>query len=120
MARAGKGSVTRARRKKILKATKGYFGSGSRQFIKAKERHTKALGHAYRARRARKRDFRALWIIRINAAARAEGIKYSRFINGLAKAGVELDRKSLAELATREPAAFSKLVAIAKEALEAA
>ena len=115
MARVKSGPATRARRKKVLKMAKGYRGSRSRTFKKAKEAVTKALKNAFRDRRTKKRDFRALWIIRINAAARAEGITYGRFINGLTKAGVEVDRKTLAELAVSEPASFKKLVDLAKE-----
>ncbi len=115
MPRVTNGPATRARRKKILKMAKGYVGSRSRQYKKAKETVTRALKYAFRDRRARKRDFRGLWIQRINAAVRAEGMTYSRFIDGLTKAGVEVDRKMLAELTLNEPAAFSKLVELAKE-----
>jgi large subunit ribosomal protein L20 len=115
MPRVKNGPATRARRKKILKMAKGYVGSRSRQFKKAKEAVTKALKYAYRDRRAKKRDFRALWISRINAAVRAEGFTYGRFIDGLNKAGVVVDRKMLAELAINEPASFSKLVELAKQ-----
>lgn len=119
MARATNNPASRARRKKILKMAKGYFGSRSKQFQKAKETVTRALKYAYRDRRARKRDFRSLWIVRINAAVRAEGMNYARFIDGLNKAGVELDRKVMAEMAVNDPAAFKKLVDIAKEKVAA-
>jgi len=99
---------------------KGYRGARSRQYQKAKEAVTKALKYAYRDRRAKKRDFRSLWITRINAAVRAEGLSYSRFIDGLTKAGVEVDRKIMADLAVTDPAAFRKLVVIAKEKTGAA
>lgn len=115
MPRVKNGPATRARRKKILKMAKGYRGSRSRQYQKAKEAVTKALKYAYRDRRARKRDFRALWITRINAAVRGEGMSYSSFINGLNKAGVEMNRKMMADLAVNDPAAFKRLIEIAKE-----
>jgi len=115
MPRVKNGPATRARRKKILKMAKGYVGSRSRQFKKAKEAVTKALNYAYRDRRAKKRDFRSLWITRINAAVRAEGMSYSSFIDGLGKAGVKVDRKILAEVAVTNPEAFKKLVELARE-----
>ncbi len=115
MPRAKSGTVAKARRKKILKLAKGYRGARSRQFLKAKEAVTKALKYAYRDRRVRKRDFRALWIVRIGLAARAEGMPYSRFIDGLNKAGVEIDRKIMADIAVTDPDSFKKLVEIAKE-----
>ncbi|VAX18860.1 LSU ribosomal protein L20p [hydrothermal vent metagenome] len=115
MPRVKGGTTTKARHKKMLKLAKGYRGARSRQFQKAKEAVTKALTYAYRDRRNKKRDFRALWIVRINAAARAMGITYGRFIEGLTKAGVGLDRKILADLAVTDSAAFKKLVDIAKE-----
>ena len=103
MARVKNGPATRARRKKIMKMAKGYRGARSRTFRKAKEAVTNALKDAYRDRRLRKRQFRALWIARINASARAEGITYGRFIEGLTKAGAQVDRKILADLAVTEP-----------------
>ena len=115
MPRVKNGPATRARRKKVLKMAKGYRGARSRQFKKAKEAVTKALKYAYRDRRVKKRTMRSLWIVRINAAVRAEGFTYGRFIDGLNKAGIELDRKILADLAVNEPAAFSKLITIARE-----
>jgi len=98
---------------------KGYWGSHSRQFKKAKEAVTHALRYAYRDRRQRKRDFRALWNIRINAAAREQGITYSRLINGLKIANMEINRKMLAEMAISDPESFQALVGVAKEHLEA-
>jgi len=115
MARVKSGAPTRARRKKILKMAKGYRGARSRTFQKAREAVTNALKDAYRDRKRRKRDFRSLWIVRINAAARAEGVSYSALVSGLKKAGVEVDRKILAELAVTEPAAFKKFVELAKQ-----
>ncbi|HJM83193.1 MAG TPA: 50S ribosomal protein L20 [Nitrospinota bacterium] len=116
MARVKGGPATRARRKKIVKMAKGYRGSRSRTFKKANEAVTKALKNAFRDRRLKKRDFRSLWIIRINAAARAEGgLTYGQFIGGLKKAGVEVDRKILADLAVSEPESFKKMVDLAKE-----
>lgn len=114
MARVKNGSVARNRRKKMLKMAKGYRGARSRQFKKAKEAVTKALTYAYRDRRVKKREMRSLWIVRINAAVRASGFTYGRFIDGLTKAGVEVDRKMLADLAVNEPEAFDALVEIAK------
>ncbi|MBI4664861.1 MAG: 50S ribosomal protein L20 [Nitrospinae bacterium] len=119
MPRATNNPASRARRKKVLKMAKGYFGSRGSQFQKAKETVTRALKYAYRDRRARKRDFRGLWIVRINAAVRMEGLNYSTFIAGLTKAGVSVDRKIMADLAVREPEAFKKLVTLAKESLAA-
>ena len=115
MPRAKDGPSTRARRKKVMKLAKGYRGARSRSFKVAKEAVTHALKDAYRDRRIRKRDFRALWIVRINAAARAEGLTYGRLIDGLTKAGVEVNRKMLAELAVSEPGAFRELVELAKK-----
>jgi large subunit ribosomal protein L20 len=105
---------TRKRRKKILKLAKGYFGSKSKLFKVANQQVMKSLTYAYRDRKARKRDFRKLWITRINAAARNNGLSYSRFMNGLKKAGVEVNRKMLADLAINDPAAFSTLVKVAQ------
>lgn len=117
MPRSVSGPATRRRRKKILKLAKGYCGSRSRQYQKAKEAVTHALRYAYRDRRARKRDFRSLWNIRINAAARECGISYSRLINGLKNAKIEINRKILAQLAVSDLAAFQTLVGVAKEHL---
>ncbi len=105
---------TRKRRKKILKLAKGYFGSKSKLFRVANQQVMKSLAYAYRDRKVRKRDFRKLWITRINAAARNNGLSYSRFMNGLKKAGVAVNRKMLADLAVNDPAAFSSLVKIAQ------
>ena len=116
MARVKKGVTAHARHKKILKLAKGYRGTRSRLFKKANETVIKALYYARRDRRAKKREFRQLWIARINAAARINGTTYSRFIAGLAKAGVEVNRKMLAELAVNDAAAFAKLVEVAKNA----
>ncbi len=107
--------ATHKRRKKILEHAKGYFGGRSKLFRPAKDTVEKGWEHAYRHRRERKRDFRRLWIQRINAAARQHGLSYSRFIHGLKEAEVELNRKVLADLAVREPEAFEELVRIAEE-----
>lgn len=112
------GNVARKRRKKILKLAKGYRGGQSKLFRTAKSAVIKALTYSYRDRRRRKRDFRKLWIIRINAAAREHGLSYSRLIDGLHKADVELDRKVLAHLAMHDANAFAQVVATAKAALE--
>ena len=104
--------------KKVLKEAKGYFGSKHRLFKTAKEQVMHSYVYAYRDRRQNKRNFRKLWIVRINAACRENEISYSRFINGLAKAGITVNRKMLAEVAIDSPKAFSDLVAIAKDALE--
>lgn len=106
-----KGAVrTRARRKKILKLAKGYRGAKSKLFKTANQAVMKSLVYAYRDRKQRKRDFRQLWIARINAAARMNGISYSRFMNGLKKNGIEINRKMLSEIAVSDPAAFTALV----------
>lgn len=119
MPRVKRGVASRARRKKVLKAAKGYYGARSRQFKVAKQAVIKAGQYAYRDRRQRKRQFRNLWIIRINAAARTHGLSYSRFIAGLKKAAIDVDRKVLADLAMHEPAAFAVLAEQAKAALPA-
>ena len=106
---------TRRRRKKIIKLAKGYYGSKSKLFKLANQQVMKSLSYAYRDRKARKRDFRKLWIARINAAARNNGISYSQFMGGLKKAGVEINRKMLADMAVNDPGAFSKLVDVAKQ-----
>jgi large subunit ribosomal protein L20 len=115
MAKVKHSPARRKRKKKLLKQAKGYYGDRSKQYQQAKRTVTRALVYAYRDRRAKKRDFRRLWIARINAACRASGIKYSQFINGLKKAKISLDRKILADLAVRDSQAFNKLVEIVKE-----
>lgn len=117
MPRVKRGVVARQRHKKILKQAKGYYGARSRVFRVAKQAVTKAAQYAYRDRRQRKRQFRALWITRINAASRANGLSYSRLIAGLKKANVLLDRRVLADLAVHDKPAFSKVVETAKSAL---
>jgi large subunit ribosomal protein L20 len=108
------------KRRVVLERASGYRGQRSRLYRKAKEQMLHSLNYAYRDRRARKGDFRSLWIQRINAAARANGMTYNRFIQGLRLAGVEIDRKNLAELAVNEPAAFAALVEVARAAVPAA
>lgn len=120
MPRVTGGAVTRRRHKKVLELTKGHRASNHALYRRAHESMLHSLSYAYRHRRERKRDMRRLWICRINAAARAEGIPYSGFIYGLNKAGVEINRKMLADLAVKDPEAFSKLAALAKEGKEAA
>lgn len=115
MPRVKSGVTAHRRHKKILKLAKGYRGAKSKQFKKANETVMKALYYARRDRRAKKGEFRKLWIARINAAARMNGISYSRLINGLTKAGVEINRKMFADLAVHDEKAFAQLVAIAKE-----
>ena len=117
MPRVKVGVTAHRRHKKILKLAKGYKGSKSKQFKKANETVMKALYYARRDRRAKKGEFRRLWIARINAAARLNGMSYSRLVCGLTKAGVEVNRKMLADLAVSDAAAFAKLVAVAKEKL---
>jgi large subunit ribosomal protein L20 len=117
MSRVKRGVTSRARHKKVLKATKGHYGARSRLIKTARQSQEKAGQYAYRDRRARKRTFRALWIQRINAAARMHGLTYGRFINGLGNAGIEVDRKVLSDLAIREPEAFKALVDKAQAAL---
>ena len=109
MPRATKAVASRARRKKILKAAKGYYGGRSKLYRTAKESVQRGLAYAYAHRRRKKRDFRRLWIVRINAAARLYGLSYSLFINGLKRAGVILDRKALADMAVRDKEGFAKL-----------
>jgi len=109
--------MTRKRRKKILKMAKGYFGRKSKNFRVANQTAMKSLTYAYTGRKLKKRDFRRLWITRISAACKLNDINYSRFINGLRKAGIELNRKVLADLAVNDAPAFSELVAQAKAAL---
>ena len=112
------GTIHRARRKKALKQAKGYFGSKHRLYKTAKEQVMHSGAYAYRDRKARKRDFRKLWITRINAACRLNDISYSKFINGLSKAGIEVNRKMLAEIAIDNEKAFAELVKAAKAGLE--
>ncbi len=112
-----KGPSSKKHKKKILKLAKGYYGAKHRSYRRAKEQVLRSLQYEYRDRRLRKREFRRLWIQRINAAARLNGLSYSKFINGLKKAGVELDRKVLADIAVRDPEGFAKLVETAKSAL---
>jgi large subunit ribosomal protein L20 len=120
MPRAKGGPKTRQRRKKWLKLAKGYYGDKSKSYSVARQTVIKALSYAYRDRKARKRDFRRLWITRINAAARLHGITYSQLIRGLNLAQVDVNRKMLAELAVREPETFAHLVSLAQEQLKAA
>jgi large subunit ribosomal protein L20 len=114
--RVKRGFKARRRRKKILKLAKGYRGGRSKLYRTAADAVDKAMQYAYRDRRARKRDFRRLWIARINAAARLNNLSYSRFMNGLKRTGVEIDRKILAELAVSDPRAFSQLATMASKA----
>ena len=116
MPRVKRGVASSRRRKRILKQAKGYSGARSKTFKVARESVEKALVYAYRDRKQRKRQFKKLWIVRINAAAREHGLSYSRFMNGLKKAEIELDRKVLAQLAIEDPAAFAQLVETAKAA----
>ena len=116
MARVKKAINARKRHKKVLKLAKGYFGSRSKQFRAAKGSVMRAMAASYKGRKLRKRDFRKLWIARINAAARMNGLSYSKFINGLKKANIDLNRKILADMAVNDDAAFAKLVEIAKNA----
>jgi large subunit ribosomal protein L20 len=119
MSRVKRSVVSRARRKKVLKQAKGYYGARSRQFKVAKQAVIKAGQYAYRDRRQKKRQFRQLWVVRINAAAREHGLSYSRFIAGLKKAAIDVDRKVLADLAVNEKEAFAALAEQAKAALAA-
>jgi large subunit ribosomal protein L20 len=117
MPRVKTGVVRRRRHKKILKLAKGFYSGRRKHFRKAKEQVERSLVYAYRDRKQRKREFRKLWIIRINAACRLNDMNYSTFMHGLKKAGIELDRKILADMAMNNPAAFSKVVEQAKAAL---
>ena len=117
MARVKRGVIARARHKKVLKQAKGYYGARSRVYRVAVQAVTKAGQYAYRDRRNKKRQFRQLWIVRINAAARQNGLSYSRFINGLKKASVKIDRKILADIAVHDQNGFAALVEKAKGAL---
>ncbi|MDJ0733093.1 MAG: 50S ribosomal protein L20 [Nostocaceae cyanobacterium] len=116
MARVKRGNVARKRRKKILKLAKGFRGSHSTLFRTANQQVMKALRSAYRDRKKRKRDFRRLWIVRINAAVRAEGMSYSQFMGNLKKANIQLNRKMLAQMAVLDPAGFSKIAEMASQA----
>lgn len=119
MSRVKRGVTKHARHKKVLKKAKGYYGARSRSYKTARQAVFKAGQYAYRDRRVRKREFRVLWIQRINAAAREAGLSYSRFMHGLRTAGIELDRKVLADLAVRDKPAFSALAEKAREQLAA-
>ena len=114
--RIKRGVTSRKRRKRVLKLAKGYWGKRGSNFRKAKETVLRALAYSYRDRRRRKRDFRALWIMRINAAVRPFGLSYSAFMGALRKSGVEIDRKSLSELAVRNPESFGAVVEFARSA----
>jgi large subunit ribosomal protein L20 len=118
MARVTRGAHARKQRRAVLVRAKGFRGARRRRYRIANETLLHAMRYQYRDRRQRKRDFRRLWITRINAGARQHGLSYSRFIHGLRLVDVEVDRKILADLAVREPAAFAKLVAVAKDALD--
>src|SRR5690349_14739195 len=116
MPRVKRGTVRRAKRKKLLRRAKGFYANKSKLYQAAQEAVDKALNYAYSGRRRKKRDFRRLWVVRINAAARANGLSYGEFINGLKAAGVGLDRRSLASLAVDNPAAFAAVAAEARSA----
>lgn len=120
MARVKRAVHARKKRKKVLEMASGYYGQKSRSYRKAKEQLLKSLSYAYRDRKQKKRDFRRLWIVRINAAAREYGLSYSNFIHGLKLANIEIDRKMLADLAVNDKEAFEALVEKAKEHLSAA
>ncbi|MCR2115979.1 50S ribosomal protein L20 [Campylobacter upsaliensis] len=117
MARVKTGVVRRRRHKKVLKLARGFYSGRHKHFRKAKEQLERSLVYAYRDRRRKKRDFRRLWIVRINAACRLNDLSYSKFINGLKKAGIELDRKILADLAMNDAVAFAKIADAVKKAL---
>jgi large subunit ribosomal protein L20 len=117
MTRVKGGTVTRRRHKKVLNLTKGQYGTRGRLYRRSNEAMLKSLWYAYRDRRTRRRDLRRLWIIRINAAARLNGISYSRLIHALKQANIELDRKSLADIAVRDPETFTRIVETAKAAV---
>ncbi|MCB0394038.1 MAG: 50S ribosomal protein L20 [Bdellovibrionales bacterium] len=110
------GFTRRRRHKKVLERASGYYSSGSRSYISAVEKNDRGLAYAYRDRKVKKREFRKLWIARINAAARLNGTTYSKLMNGLKKAGIELDRKVLADIAVRDPQGFSSIVSQATQA----
>jgi len=119
MARVKRGVTARARHKKVIHAAKGYYAARRKVYRVAKQAVTKAAQYAYIGRKQRKRQFRSLWIVRINAAARMYGMSYSRFMNGLLKANIKLDRKALADIAIHDIAAFGKIAEQAKSALAA-
>lgn len=116
MARIKRAVTAHKKRRKVLKLAKGYFGAKSKQYRTASEQVRRSLRYAYTGRKLRKREFRSLWITRINAACRAEGVNYSTFMNGLKKSGIELNRKMLSEMAIHDPKSFSALVETAKNA----
>src|ERR671935_1974686 len=118
MPRVKRSVHARKKRRKVLEQAKGYWGLKSKSYTRAKEQVEHSLVYAYRDRKAKKRTFRRLWITRINAAARANGLSYNQFVNGCTKAGIELDRKVLADLAVEDPAAFGQIAERAKAALE--
>ena len=120
MPRVKRGTVRRAKRKKLLKRAKGFYATKSKLYQAAQEAVDKALHYAYSGRRRKKRDFRRLWVVRINAAARLNGLTYGQLMNGLKTAGVELDRRSLADLAVNHPEAFARVAAQAQQARGAA
>ncbi|WZL78413.1 50S ribosomal protein L20 [Eubacteriales bacterium mix99] len=119
MARVKKAMNAKKKHKKVLKLAKGFYGTSSKQFRPANEAVLRSMSYAYTGRRLKKRDFRKLWITRINAAARTNGLSYSKFINGLKKADIQVDRKILADMAVNDADGFTQLVDIAKENLEA-
>jgi large subunit ribosomal protein L20 len=119
MARVKRGVTARRRHKKVIKMAKGYYNARRKVFRVAKQAVTKALQYAYIGRKQKKRQFRSIWIVRINAAARMHGLSYSRFMNGLLKANITLDRKALADIAIHDPAAFGAIAEQAKRALAA-
>ncbi|MCK5243597.1 50S ribosomal protein L20 [bacterium] len=119
MPRVKGGVTTRARKKKVFKRAKGYWGNKKNQFTEANEQVRRSMRYATRDRRTKKREFRGLWIVRINAAARGNGLSYSQFINGLKSAEITIDRKVLAEIAVTDEKAFTEIAAIAKQALAA-
>lgn len=119
MTRVKRGKVKRSKHKKVLKDARGYYGARGKNYRVAKQQLLKSLSYSYRDRKNKKRNFRRLWITRINAAARANGISYNKFINGLKKANVEINRKILSEMAISDPSAFQKLTEIAKEQISA-
>jgi len=117
MSRVKRGTVVKKRHKRVLKLAKGYWGAKSKLFRSAKEAVNRSLVYAYRDRKTRKRFFRRLWIVRINAEVRTHGLSYSTFMQGLKKAGIDLDRKLLADMAVNDPQVFAKLTEAVKEAL---
>ncbi|MBC7332886.1 MAG: 50S ribosomal protein L20 [Actinobacteria bacterium] len=119
MTRVKRGVIKRKKHREIIKSTKGYYSVNRRSYRAAKEQLLKSLSYSYRDRKCKKREFRRLWIIRINAAARANGLSYNEFINGLKKANVEINRKVLSELAISDPTAFQKLAEVARGQLSA-